>query len=68
MLSETFKFYLRCGIKILKVQRAIRFEMKAMLADKIKFNTNQRAVAGKNKCKRTFFKMINNARYKQTIN
>lgn len=38
-----------------------------MLAEYIKFNTEQRAAAKKEKCKRTFFKIINYAPYKRTI-
>ena len=49
------------------MHRAIRFEVKAMLADYIKFNTDQRAAAGMDECKRTFFKKINNAPYWKTI-
>ena len=67
MFSETLKFYLERGIKVTKVHRAIRFEVKAILADYIKFNTAQRAASGQNECKRTFFKMMNNAPYGKTI-
>ena len=38
-----------------------------MLADYINFNTDQRADAGKAECKGTFFKMMKNALYGQTI-
>ena len=38
-----------------------------MLADYIKYNTDQRAAAGEDECKRTFFKMMNNAPYEKTI-
>ena len=67
VLSETLKFYLERGMKVTKVHWAIRFKMKAMLADYIKFNTEQRAAAEKDECKRTFFKMMNNAPYGKTI-
>ena len=67
VFSETLKFYLKHGMKVAKVHRAIRFEVKAMLADYIKFNTDQRASAGKDECKRTFLKMMNNAPYGKTI-
>ena len=56
VFSETLKFYLERGMKVTKVHRAIRFEVKAMLAAYIKFNTDQRAAAGKDECKRTFLK------------
>ena len=67
VFRDTLKFYLERGMKVTKVHRAIRFEVKAMLADYIKFNTDQRAAAGKDECKRTFFKIINNAPYGKTI-
>ena len=67
VFSETLKFYLERGIKVTKVDRAIRFEVKAMLADYIKFNMDQRAAAGKDECKRIFFKIMNNAPYGKTI-
>ena len=63
VFSETLKFYLERGMKVTKVHRAIRFEVKAMLADYITLNTDQRAAAWKDECKRTFFKMMNNAPY-----
>ena len=67
LFSERLKFHQERSIKVTKVHRAIRFEVKAMLADYIKFNTDQRAAAGKDECKRTFFKMMNNAPDGNTI-
>ena len=55
VFSETLKFYLERGLKVRKVHRAIRFEVKAILANYINFNTDQRAAAVKDECKRTFF-------------
>ena len=40
-------FYIERGMKATKLHRAIRFEVKAMLAVYIQFNTNQRAAAEK---------------------
>ena len=40
VFSKTLKFHQERGIKVTKCHRAIRFEVKAMLADYIKFNTN----------------------------
>ena len=56
-------------MKFTKQHHAICFEMKAMLAEYIKFNINQCASAGTDKCKRkrNFFKIMNNAPYEQTI-
>ena len=67
MFSETLKFYMERKINMTKMHRAIRFKGKAMLADYIKFNTDQRAAAGKDKYKRTFINMMNNALYEKTI-
>ena len=67
VFSETLKLHLERGIKLTKVHRAIRFEVKAMLADYIEFNTDQRAAAGKEECKRIFFKMMNKPPYEMTI-
>ena len=41
-------------MKVTKLNRAIRFELTAMLADYIQFNTSQRSAAGKDECKRNF--------------
>ena len=65
--SETLKFYLEHHMKVTKVHRAIRSEVTAMLADYIKFNTDQRAAAGKDEFKRTFFEIIYNTPYGKTI-
>ena len=67
VFSETLKFYLERCMNVTKVHWAIRFEVKAMLADYIKFNMDQRGAAGKDECKRNFFKMMNNATYGKTI-
>ena len=66
VFSEKLKFYIERGIKVTKLHRAIRFESKAMLADYIKFNTTQRTAAGKDECKRNFFKLMNVASYGKT--
>ena len=40
VFSETLKCLLKRAIKLTKVLRTIRFEIKAMLNDYYKFNTN----------------------------
>ena len=67
VFSETLKFYIERGMKVTKLHRAIRFETKAMLADYIQFNTTQRTIAGKDECKRNFFKLMNVAPYGKII-
>ena len=54
-------------MKVTKLHRGIRFETRAALAEYIKFNTDQRAASGKDECKRSFFKTMNNAPYGKTI-
>ena len=54
-------------MNVTKVHRGIRFETKKMLADYIKLNTDQRAAAGNDECKRNCFKLMNVAPYGKTI-
>ena len=54
-------------MKVTKLHRAIRFELKPMLAEYILFNTNQCEAAGKDECKRNFFKIMKNAPYRKII-
>ena len=67
IFSETLTFYIERGIEVTKLHRAIRFETKTMLAEYIQFNTTQRYAAGKDECKRNFFKLMNVAPYGKTI-
>ena len=67
VFSETLKFYIERGMKVTKLHRAIRFESKEMLTDYIQLNTTQRSAAGKDECKRNFFKLMNVAPYGKTI-
>ena len=67
VFSKTLKFYFERGMKVTKLHRAIRFESKAMLADYIQVNTTQRSAAGKDDCKRSFFKIMNDVPYGKTI-
>ena len=62
---ETIMLYIDRGMKLTKLHRSIRFESKAMLAVYIKLNTTQRSVAGKDECKRNFFKLINVGPYRE---
>ena len=67
VFSETLMFYIERGLKVTKLHRTIRFETKAMLAEYIQFNTTQRTAAGKDECKRNYFKLMNVAPYGKTI-
>ena len=65
--SELLKFYIERGLVVTKVHRGVKFVAEAMLQPYIQYNTEQRAAAGTDECKRAFFKMMNNAPYGKTI-
>ena len=67
VFSETLKFYIKRGMRVTKLHRAIRFETKAMLEPYIALNTSERDKAGKDECRRAFFKIMNNALFGKTI-
>ena len=67
VFSEMLKYYLERGIKVTKVHRGIKFVTEAMLQPYIQYNTEQRAASGTDECKRSFYKMMNNAPYGKTI-
>ena len=67
VFSETLKYYLERGMKLTKLHRGIRFETKAMLEPYIALNTSERDKAGKDECRRAFFKIMNNALFGKTI-
>ena len=67
VFSETLKYYLERGMKVTKLHRGIRFETKAMLEPYIALNTSERDKAGKDECRRAFFKIMNNALFGKTI-
>ena len=65
--SETLKFYLQRGMKVTKLHRGMRFDVKASLADYIKFNSDKRAAVRLEECLSNLFKMMNNATFGKTI-
>ena len=67
VFTDTLKFYIERGMKVTELQRAISFESKAMIAHYTQFTTIQRTAAGKDECKRNFFKLMNVASYRKTI-
>ena len=48
IFSVTLKLYIKRGMKVTKLHRAIRFETKSMIAEDIHFNQTQRTAAVKN--------------------
>ena len=54
-------------MKVTGLRQTIRFKLKTMVADYIKFNTTQRTDARKDKCKRNFFELTNVAPYGKTM-
>ena len=61
------RFYIEQGLVVTAVHRGIRFNTRYMLRDYIQYNTDQRNAAGNDECKRSFFKMMNNAVFGKTI-
>ena len=60
------KFYLRHGIRIVKVHTVHKFKQSPWLAKYIKYNTEQRKKA-KTELEKHFYKLLNNSFYGKTI-
>ena len=63
---RTLQFYLKHGLKLKKVHRAIKFEQKEILKPYIEFNTEKRKNA-RNDFKKDIFKLLNNAVFGKTM-
>ena len=63
---RTLQFYLKHGLKLKKVHRAIKFEQKEILKPYIEFNTEKRKNAG-NDFEKDIFKLLNNAVFGKTM-
>ena len=57
---RTLQFYLKHGLKLKKIHRAIKFEQKEILKPYIEFNTEKRKNA-RNDFEKDIFKLLNNA-------
>ena len=60
------KFYIRHGIRIVKVHTVYKFKRSPWLAKYIKYNTEQRKKA-KTEFENQFYKLMNNSFYGKTI-
>ena len=63
---RTLQFYLKRGLKLKKVHRAIKFEQKEILKPYIEFNTEKRKNA-RNDFEKDIFKLLNNAVFGKTM-
>ena len=63
---RTLQFYLKHGLKLKKIHRAIKFEQKEILKPYIEFNTEKRKNA-RNDFEKDMFKLLNNAVFGKTM-
>ena len=63
---RTLQFYLKHGLKLKKIHRAIKFEQKEILKPYIEFNTEKRKNA-RNDFEKDIFKLLNNAGFGKTM-
>ena len=63
---RTLQFYLKHGLKLKKIHRAIKFEQKEILKPYIEFNTEKRKNA-RNDFEKAIFKLLNNAVFGKTM-
>ena len=63
---RTLQFYLKHGLTLKKVHRAIKFEQKEILKPYIEFNTEKRKNA-RNDFEKDIFKLLNNAVFGKTM-
>ena len=63
---RTLQFYLKHGLKLKKIHRAIKFEQKEILKPYIEFNTEKRKNA-RNDFEKDIFKLLNNAVFGKTM-
>ena len=62
----TLQFYLKHGLKLKKIHRAIKFEQKEILKPYIEFSTEKRKNA-RNDFEKDIFKLLNNAVFGKTM-
>ena len=63
---RTLQFFLKHGLKLKKIHRAIKFEQKEILKPYIEFNTEKRKNA-RNDFEKDMFKLLNNAVFGKTM-
>ena len=66
---ENLKLYLRLGLKLKKIHRALEFNQSQWLKQHVEFNTQKRLEAEKNGDKdgKALYKLMNNAVYGKTM-
>ena len=67
VLGQLLRFYLDCGMRLVKVHRSIRFKSSPYVASYIANNTSKRQQLKHDDVKNDFYKLINNAPYGKTI-
>ena len=67
VLGQLLRFYFDCGMRLVKVHRAIRFESSPYVASYIANNTAKRKQFKHDDVKKAFYKLMNNAPYGKTI-
>ena len=67
VLGQLLRFYLDREMKLLNVNRAIRFNSSPYVASYIANNTENRKQFKHDDVKKAFFKLMNNAPYGKTI-
>ena len=67
VLGQLLSFYLDRGLRLVKVHRAIRFKSSLYVASYIANSTEKRKQFKHDDVKKAFYKLMNNAPYKKTI-
>ena len=67
MFGQLLEHYLKRGMRLAKVNRAIKLTALAYLARYIKNNTERRYANRNDKTKKNFYKLMNNSPYGKTI-
>ena len=67
VLGQLLRFYLDRGMRLVKVHRAIRFSSSPSVAGYIANNTEKRKQFKHDNVKKPFYKLMNNAPYRKTI-
>ena len=67
VLGQRFWFYLDCGMRLVKVHRAIRFNSSPYVTNYIETNTKKRKQFKHDDVNKAFYKLMNNTPYSKTI-